>query len=134
MNELNTAIYSRLSGGTALTALLGGTAIYHQQAPDGRALPYVVFSTQSAIDENQTANRTKNTLIQVRAFSGVSAAQAGSIDAACDALIHDTPLTVTGYTNFWIRRDGEIELLENLPNGGKVWSSGATYRIRLDKS
>lgn len=133
MNELNAAIISRLSGGTALTALLGGTAIYHAQAPDGTALPYLVFSTQSMIDENQTANRTKNALVYVRAYA-TKAAQAGSIDAAADALLHDVPLTVTGYTNFWLRRDGEVELIENTPNGSKIYSSGATYRVRLDKS
>ena len=117
MNELNAALYSRLSGGTALTGLLGGTAIYHAQAPD----------------ENQTANRTKNALVYVRAYAN-KAATAGSIDAAADALLHDSPLTVTGYTNFWIRRDGDVELIENTPNGAKIYSSGATYRVRLDKN
>lgn len=133
MNELNAALYSKLSGGTALTTLLGGTAIYHQQAPDGKPLPYVVFSTQSIVDDNATNNRTKDALVYVRAYaaSGISA---GSIDAACDALLHDSPVTVSGYSVFWQRRDGDIELVENLPNGGKIFSSGATYRIRLDKS
>ena len=42
-NALNTGIYSTLSGGTALTTALGGTAIYYQQAPDEAALPYVVW-------------------------------------------------------------------------------------------
>ena len=38
-NELNAAVYSQLSGGTALVSALGGTAIYHGVAPEGRALP-----------------------------------------------------------------------------------------------
>lgn len=135
MNELNTAIYGRLQGTSGVTSLLSGTtAIYNQQAPEGATLPYVVFSTASEIDENMTQNRTKNTLVSIRAYSGVSAAQAGSIDAAIDTAIHLVPLTVSGWTNFWMAREQGIELVENQPSGKRIFSSGADYRARLDKS
>ena len=80
MNVLNAAIYSRLQTTTAITSLLSGTtAIYNQQAPEGATLPFIVFSTPSELDENMTQNRTKNNVVYIRAYSGSSAAQAGSI-------------------------------------------------------
>ena len=44
MNVINVAIQSALSGGTALITALGGTAIYHLEAPPLHPLPYVVYS------------------------------------------------------------------------------------------
>lgn len=78
MNELGSAIYSKLSAATALTSLLAGTtSIYHLQAPDNATLPYVVFSTQAGGDENQTPIRRKNLLYFIRGYSAVSAGAAG---------------------------------------------------------
>jgi hypothetical protein len=135
MNALNSALYSRLQTTSAITSLLSGTtAIYNQQAPEGAILPYVVFSTPSEIDENMTQNRTKNNVVYIRAYSGSSAAQAGSIDAAIDTALHLIPLTVTGWSNFWMVREQGIELVETQPSGKIVYSSGANFRCRLDKS
>ena len=135
MNALNSALYSRLQTTSAITSLLSGTtAIYNQQAPEGATLPFVVFSTPSELDENMTANRTKNNVVFIRAYSGVSASQAGSIDAAIDTALHLIPLTVSGWTNFWMVREQGIELVETQPSGKIIYSSGANYRCRLDKS
>jgi hypothetical protein len=135
MNALNSALYSRLQTTSGITSLLSGTtAIYNQQAPEGAILPYVVFSTPSEIDENMTQNRTKNNVVYIRAYSGSSAAQAGSIDAAIDTALHLIPLTVSGWTNFWMVREQGIELVETQPSGKIIYSSGANYRCRLDKS
>jgi hypothetical protein len=135
MNALNSALYSRLQTTSAITSQLSGTtAIYNQQAPEGAVLPYVVFSTPSELDENMTQNRTKNNVVYIRAYSGSSAAQAGSIDAAIDTALHLIPLTVTGWSNFWMVREQGIELVETQPSGKIIYSSGANYRCRLDKS
>jgi hypothetical protein len=135
MNALNTAIYSRLSGATALTSLLSGTtAIYSNQAPESATYPYVVFSLQSGVDENMTPHRTKNELIFARAYSGNSALQAGSIDAQIDTALHLVPLTVSGWTNFWMVREQDLELVENPPTGGQIFMSGGLYRVRIEKT
>lgn len=134
MNALNTAIYGTLSAGTALTALLPGTAsIYYQQPPDGTPRPYYVWNIQGGGDENLTPRRTKNLVVYGRAYSDISAAHAGSIDAAADAILHGKNLTVSGWANFWIMRESDIELIENQPSGEKTWSVGGFYRIRLQK-
>jgi len=134
MNVLNAAIYSRLQTTSAITSLLSGTtAIYNQQAPEGATLPFIVFSTPSELDENMTQNRTKNNVVYIRAYSGSSAAQAGSIDTAIDTALHLIPLTVSGWTNFWMVREQGIELVETQSTGKIIYSAGANYRVRLDK-
>lgn len=135
MNELATALYSRLQGGSALTSLLGGTTeIYHLQANELATLPYVVFSLQGGGDENLDANRTKNLVMFVRGYSKVSAAQAGSVDAAADALLHLSPLTVTGWSNIWLSRETDLETVETDPSGQPVYMQGGFYRVHLDKT
>jgi hypothetical protein len=135
MNALNTAIYGRLSAATALTSLLSGTtAIYNNQAPESVTYPYVIFSLQSGIDENMTQHRTKNMLVYARAYSGSSALQAGSIDAQIDTALHLVPLTVSGWTNFWMVREQDLELVENPPTGEQVFMSGGLYRVRIEKT
>lgn len=128
-NALNAALYTRLAG----TVTAAGSAVYYQQAPDGAARPYIVFDYTAELDENETSNRTKNVVAFIRAFADAPA-QAGTIDAQIDSLLHMQALTVTGYTNFWIARDSGYDNIENAPAGNKVYSAGAEYRIRLDKN
>lgn len=133
-NVLNSAIFSRLSGGTALTTALGGTAIYYQVAPDERALPYVVWSFQSGPTEPQrTRHRDPEALVYVRAYAD-DAAEAGRIDAHIDSLLHARPLTVTGYTNYWIGRTQSIADVEIDETQFKTYSAGALYDLRLDRT
>ena len=133
MIALNTAIYSRLNGATALTALLSGTtAIYALQAPEGAALPYVVYNIQGGGDTNETANRVKDLLVFVRGYATTNA-RAGSIDAAIDTALHYVPFTgVSGWTNIWLAREQDLELVENPPTGSQVFMNGALYRVVLD--
>lgn len=132
LNLLNTGIYSKLSGGTALTSLLSSsTAIYYQQAPDGASLPYVVFSHQAGGPENITSSDLRNQIVYVRGVARTPTL-VNSIDAAISDLLHRQALTIAGYTNFWTARESEINLVENEPNTGRVYIAGALYRIRVD--
>ena len=129
-NALNTGIYTTLSGGTALTGALGGTAIYYQQAPEAAALPYVVWSYQGGGDDNITPSRMKSLLVYVRGYAATPA-QAGTIDAYCDALLHGKKITVTGWNNFWTAREEDIAIVENPPDAARIYSAGGIYRVRL---
>lgn len=137
MNALGTAIYSRLSSATALTSLIGtmaggtSTAIFYGQAPEGQALPYVCYSLQGGGDENHSPHRTKNQVWFVRAYASGNA-QAGSIDAQIDTSLHLVPFSgVGGWTNIWMARETDVELVENDPPGIQVYMNGGLYRIRL---
>lgn len=133
-NLLNSAIWSRLSSGTELTGALGGTAIYYQIAPDDAALPYVVWSFQAGPTEPQrTAHRDPEALVYVRAYAD-DAAEAGRIDAHIDTLLHGRPLTVTGYTNYWIGRTESISNVEIDDPQFKTYSAGALYDLRIDRN
>ena len=131
-NEINAAIYSTLSGGTALTALLAGTtSIYHGAAPRGTSFDYIIFNQQGGGDENSTPTRAKNLLYQVQAVSATSARQAGLIDAQVDELLHGQTLTVSGWSNYWTMREQDIEYTETTGDGQNIWHVGGLYRIRL---
>lgn len=135
MNAIDTAIYSKLNGGTALTTLLSGTtAIYHLQAPEGGTLPYVVWNLQGGGDENLSRHRVKQLVYFVRAYSGVGAAQAGSIDAQIDTLLHLVPLTVSGWTDLWLAREQDLELVENQPSGRQIFMAGGLFRQITEKN
>ena len=135
MNALNQAIYSRLQTTGSINSLLAGTtAIYHMQAPAGQAYPYIVFSSQSEVTENRTPHRTDNDVIFIRAYSAVSAAQAGSIDARIDTAVHLVPLTVSGWTNYWLAREQGLATVETEPSARPIYMQGAMYRVRLDKT
>jgi hypothetical protein len=113
--------------------MLGGTAIFYQQAPDNTALPYVVFSHQAGQPDNTHGRDMRNQIVYVRCYSG-TVAQAGSIDSICGTTLHRRSLSVTGYTNFWTAREQEFSIVENEPNGEKTYMAGAYYRVRLTPS
>lgn len=131
-NLLNTGVFSKLSGGTALTALLGGTLIYFEQAPDGQALPFVVWSYQFGGDQNRTNNREITMGVYVRGYAATPSL-AGSIDAAVDALMHRGSISVSGWTNYDTQRESSVSMIENQRSTEQVFMSGGVYRVRLDK-
>lgn len=133
MNELDAAIYSKLQTTGALTSLLSGTtAIYSIQAKDNASFPYIVFNVQGGGDENQTAHRTKNLVVFIRAYSQVSKVQAGSIDAQIDAAMHMQTLNVSGWANFWTAREGDLSAVENPASAKPIYMVGGLYRVRIE--
>jgi hypothetical protein len=130
INALNAAIYSKLSGGTALVSALGGTCIYHGIAPEGKALPFVIWSYVAGGHENMTPRESVNAVVYVRAYA-VDAKTAAQLDGYAAELL-ETKLTVTGWNNFWLAREESI-VLPSIDEAGKsTWSCGAYYRVRLD--
>lgn len=133
-NVLNAAIYSRLTGGTALTALLtSGTAIYFKQAPDhSEDSDFVIFDYGSEVDLSFSPGREKDVLVLAKGISTKPAA-AGSIDFQIDALLNDQALTLSGWSNRWIRRETGISYPEVDEAKRKWYHAGAYYRITLQK-
>ena len=125
---LNTAIYSTLAG----TVTAAGSAIFLDQAPDGQALPYVVFDYTSDQTENITPRDMNNAVLFIRAYA-TTKAQAGTIDQQVKSLLHLKTLVVSGLSNFWTARENAFSLTETDPAGRKTHMAGAEYRIRLSK-
>jgi hypothetical protein len=134
-NALGAAIYTKLSGGTALTALLsGGTAsIYSVIAPYEADYDYVIFNVQQGNEANDTSHRVKDITLQVRAHS-TQLAKAGTIDAACDALLHGQALTVTGWKTLRAVRSVDIELIEYDEANRPIFTRGGLYDLKIEKS
>ena len=132
---LNTALYSTLAGGTALTALLAdATSVYFEQAPDDAEMPYVVFNFQALGDGNVTPHRTKDALVFARAYNQTGPALAGTIDAQIDALLHGKVISVAGWANFWTAREQDLSVVETDSANVKTWMAGGLYRLRLEKT
>lgn len=129
---MGTALYSKLAGGTALIAALGGTAIYSEQAPDNTAIPYAVYNHMAGGPENITPKIMHTDLWFVRGYASTRAA-ANLIDGHISDLLHKGSLTVAGWTTFWLVREESIALVDNAPNGEKIYSAGGTYRVRLSE-
>lgn len=129
---MGTALYSRLAGGTALTTALGGTAIYGDQAPDNATPPYVVFSHQSGVVEVDTADDGRDDIWFVRVYADTRAG-ANHIDGLLSDLLHRQTLTVSGWSVYWLVRELQLSLLDNLPNGERRFMAGGNYRIRLTR-
>ena len=133
-NALNAAVYSRLSADSTLTTQLGGTYVYYQQAPDqfwNSGSACVLFDWQAGGDDNLTPSRMKNMVMHARAYTTTGAALAGTIDARLDTLLHNYTFTVVGWTNFQTMREEDIAIVENPPDGQKVYQAGGLYRVRL---
>ncbi len=130
MNAINKAIYDQLAGGTALITALGGTAIYHLQAPDNVALPVVVFSWAGGGDTNETP-ATGQTVVEFVRVYHTNAYQAGVIDDLVRARLHKQSFSVTGGTAIWCAREDDYESVEQTASGVQVYTMGGNYRIAI---
>lgn len=133
-NALGSAVYGKLSGGTALTALLAGaTSVYNVAPPFEAAYDYVVFNVQTGNEENDSAHRVKDITLQVRAYS-TALNRAGSIDAACDVLLHRQALSVSGWVEiFTPQRIQDIEIIEYDESDRPIYTRGGLYELKIEK-
>lgn len=126
--SMGSALYSTLAAGTALTSLLGGTAIWNGLVPQGTATPYVVF-TFSGQDDNTSPRRARTIVATVKAVDD-DQASAEEIDDELDALLHEATLTVTGWNNYWTARESDVSYEQDLGNV-IYYHRGARYRVRI---
>src|SRR5512146_1541719 len=117
LNAVATALYNKLTSGTPLTV---GTAVYHLQAKEKAALPYVVYSLQAGGPLNITPSDMRDVVYFIRAYAS-SALEAGSIDYAIGTLLHHGSVSVGSYSNYWLAREADLELVETPPNGVPVF-------------
>lgn len=134
------AVYTTLTGSTALTGLLnGGTAspsVYHWIAPTDAAPPYVIYNVQTDVPVKTLPTQAiENKLYQVRAVTfGPTAAAAGTIANQIDAALNGAALSISGYTLLLCRREEGINYPELAPGGQRYHNAGAIYRIQAQPS
>jgi hypothetical protein len=135
-NAISSALYAKLAGSTTVTNLLAGTAsVYRTKGPENCARPFVVYSLYAGGPLNINPSDMRDMVYFVRAYvsaGDTAGAVAGSIDAACSALLHGGTLTVNGYTCYKVQRELDQELVETPADGEEVHMCGGLYRISLD--
>lgn len=115
VNNLKSAIYSKLTNNVALMALING--VYGINVPDGVSMPYVTFFLVTQRGEDNFSNTIDYPWIQVDCYAQKtltkSAAQlAGEIAEAVANVLDDVKLTITGYTCVCFYREATRELYE----------------------
>ena len=100
------------------------------QAPQGSVEPYVVFQEQAGVDSYTFSARNPRSLVYLVKVvdvgpSGLRAAQAAE---RIDTLLTDKPLSMTGLANLRLRRESDVEYIEN-DNGKTYQHYGALFRV-----
>ena len=129
MIALGTALYSHLTGGTALVALLAnGTSSVHNSLGNG-ALPYVVYKVSADTNEIIYPGETRTFIVDVQAIAtdGYVAAQIGD---AIDARMKSDIGAVSGFGLFRQERESGIEYQE-VTDGATYWHDGGRFRVTL---
>lgn len=135
--EVRRAVYGKLSGDTTLNNLLGtpsagySKAIYHGQAPDGAAFPFVVMNKQSGTPTeaftDPDAFETDVWLVK-GVDRATSADTAEAIQARLRVLLNDASLSISGATLLYLRRQSDVEYAE-VENGVTYRHAGSLYRL-----
>ncbi len=95
---LRAAIHAKLAADAQLATLLGGVKIF-DEAPRGEPLPYVTFGDLQSRDWSTASDLGMEHFIILNAWSGQSGArEALSIAGRIQALLHDQPLPIQGFT------------------------------------
>jgi len=132
MNVIEAGLYSKLAADTALIAELSGeTAIYNRHAPQGVSRPYVVFFHAGGGHENLNPSDLQNHVYMVTGVADESK-KAGTVDSLIVSCLHGATLTVSGYTNIYMRCEDEVQVTEPTPTGDVIYHCGHYVRVRID--
>ncbi len=131
------ALYGRMSADVTLNGLLAtpaagfAKAIYHQQAPDKAAFPFVIFSKSSGVPTEAMSDPSAFDT-DVWLVKGVdrntTADGAEAIAIRLNALLNDGALSISGGTLLYLRRQSDVEYAEVI-DGVQVKHAGALYRL-----
>lgn len=131
------AIYGKLAGDTTLNNLLAvppagySKSLYHQQAPDNAAFPFVVVSKQSGrpTEAFSAPSAFENDVWLIKAIDrSPSADTAEAVAARIQALLNDATLSISGGTLLYLRRQSDVEYPE-VTDGVQYKHAGALYRL-----
>lgn len=141
------AIYGKLAGDSTLNALLASPpstlhpsepwasaytkSIFFGFAPDKAEFPFVLFSKVSGIPTyaNATKPAYETDVWEIKAVDRQSTSdRAEAVSARLQTLLNDAGLSISGATEMWFRRQGDIEYPE-VSDGIRYFHSGSLYRL-----
>lgn len=132
-DAVGTALYGILAGNAALITELGGTAIYRDLAPRGRATPFVIISQLSALEENATPSRSERRVYLVKGVAATLAA-AEEIAVDIDAALNEATITASGYAGYWCVRESFVSSIELDTTGETFGHAGGEYVVRVNRT
>lgn len=135
MNDLEAGLYTHLTGGTALTALLAGTAsVYPREAPEDASYDYVIYTYMGGGELPREPNTFQNLVYVVKGVSQTSLSTAGQIAEQIKARLKDQTFAVTGWTvlSAWV--EDPIRYVEYRPDGRPAYHAGWNVRFQLYES
>lgn len=128
----DTFIYGKLTAATALVS----SRVYADKAPQGAALPYIVFSVQGAFDDLTDVGAVRvwaNLLYLVKVIGqGESYSALQATADAIDARLHKVrgPVGSTHYVDSCIREQ-PFRMAETPASGVSYRHLGGLYRLRV---
>lgn len=126
-NLVDTALYSVLSGGTALTAI--AATIWQEIAAPNAQKPYVVYRHVLGTNDDCVGHDTDIFEYDIGVVDDARYPdRAGSARAEIRALLHNKPLSISGKTNSAIYRTATFRFQDE----DGFWYVGDTYRIRVE--
>ena len=132
ITDLETGLFTALNVAAVTGAGLATSGVWNTIAPQTTALPYVIFQHQGGGDENTIPKRMRDPVYTVKALA-TTKAKALLIDGAVDLILHLGTLTVSGWTNFWLAREDDVNFMEVDDTGLVVYHVGGIYRVRIGK-
>lgn len=131
------ALYGKLAGDTTLNNLLASPAsgyskaIYHQEAPQGAAFPFVIFNKQAGTPTEafQAPSALETDIWLVKGVDrSASADTAEAIQARLQALLNDASLSISGATLLYLRRQSDVQYPE-VTGGVRYEHAGSLFRL-----
>lgn len=140
---IRNGLYSVLSGDSTITTIVGTDAqgnpnIFNNQATEGATLPYVLFFLVSGQFPNISPIRETDDLWQIEAVAQDTASASGmetaeSLATAIHNAFDHVPITVSGWTNFWITPKAYMHMVEN-EGGTQYYRVIQEVQIRMQQT
>lgn len=131
MNGVKEAIYARLTGDAALTALLRTpTSVFDSVAPAGSRRPYVIVAKLAGTPDYTFRGHHDEDVYLVKAVDqGGSSVKAEAINDECVRLLHNHRLVIDGAETLDLVRESDVDYAED-DKGEVIWHIGSRYRLR----
>lgn len=131
MKNLSTALYSKLSGSSFMSAI--GSRVFKGYAPDGTEYPYCVYLLVSDVPEYTFSEIYSHVIIQFSIFSNASGStEVEDLYTYLKALYDECSLTITSSKLVWMRRENATLNVEDhtTPSGTQqVWHYAVEYFV-----
>jgi len=127
--ELQKAIYTALTGDSALMAMITGV---HDHVPQGAAFPYVTIGESTAVDWRTVGHKGVEVTLIIQVWSRERGhREAKLVIAEINRIINDAKLTVPGHVLVWLRFEFAEFLLDA---GGLTYHGVARYNAITHES